>query len=104
MTKEKAFEALTFEDHGILPADEAREIAKAFRFLNVRTFTFKDERSQFKGAYFSHLKEGDRFEGIGTMELAHAIAKHLGVDTNVRSYHGRGTQARAYFEAIKATL
>jgi len=101
MTKKKAFELLTFNDHGILGSQEVKKISEAFGLGTVHLRKIQDQRSEFKGAYFPSLKERDYFEGIGTMELAHEICKHLGINEQVGSYNSRGSQMRAYCEAIK---
>lgn len=103
MTQLEAIRELAGHDHSILKGGHARDIAHAFGLEEISTGLIQDQRSEFKGAYFPDLQEGEWAEDvIDAARLACEIADHLGVE--YPPMFGRGSQIRAACEAIQQHL
>lgn len=81
------------DGHIIFKVEFGQRVAKAFGF-KLRTQTIKDERSQFKGAYFPDLNEGDTVEGVDAHSLMYQVADAIGYSIKA-DYFGRGSQYAA---------
>jgi hypothetical protein len=98
-TKLEAIESLAQCDHGILKGDYARAIGKMFDFI-PRTYRIQDNRSEFKGAYFPDLKEGEWAEDvIDASILAESLCNHLKIEYT--PMFGRGFALRECCRALK---
>lgn len=102
MTKKEAIALLDSFDHAILGKKKAFEICKPFGFKPTLT-KIQDRRSEFKGAYFPDLKEGEWAEDvIGARNLACQIANHEKIA--YQDYFGEGTMLHETCKTILATL
>ena len=99
MTKKEAALDLMTHDHSILKGSYARKIGKVFGFNKVPTRRIQDSRSQFKGANFPDLKEGEYAEDvIDASSLAEWLCNEL--DVEYTPMHGRGSALRECCEQL----
>lgn len=98
MTKEnliKRIEELSDYTHAFLSPEGANHFLKPFG-LEPHLRIAKDTSHEFKGLTLEgNMKEA---EGMDALQVASSIADHFKL--NVPDYFGRGSQHRAYCEAI----
>ena len=96
-----------FEDyhHAFLSPEGVKRFTEPFG-VTVKTRTAKATPQEFKGLSLEddNGNSVDEAEGADALTVAARIADHLGIADSVMSYHGRGSQHRAYCEAIEKYL
>ncbi|MFA7257647.1 MAG: hypothetical protein WC047_08750 [Kiritimatiellales bacterium] len=103
MTEQEALKDLCNSDRAIIKGVHARKIAKAFGIGNPPCDDIQDNRSEFKGAHFPDLKEGEwARDVIDASVLACWICTGLHID--YQEMYGRGSQLRACCAAIDSFL
>ena len=102
MTKQEAIDALS-DGHTIYQVAYAKEICETLGVKlpkkMIRKF-YSDPPGTFKG--LTMKVEGD--EGVSSLALSEWVASSLGVADQAGSFHGRGSQARAYAMAVEKAL